>query len=49
MNDDYKRIYTIIISVKPAFNLSHKKNRYIMIKIEDVTIIMYQAKPVDYF
>lgn len=35
--------------MKPAYNLSHKKNRYMIIKIEDVTIIIYQAKPVDYY
>ncbi|CAD8173848.1 unnamed protein product [Paramecium octaurelia] len=49
ISNTYQSEYIIIIAVKPAYNLSHKKNRYLMIKIEDITIFIYQAKPVDYF
>ncbi|CAD8097575.1 unnamed protein product [Paramecium sonneborni] len=49
ISNTYQQDYIIIIAIKPAYNLSHKKNRYLMIKIEDITFFIYQAKPVDYF
>ncbi|KAM3136985.1 hypothetical protein pb186bvf_010898 [Paramecium bursaria] len=39
--------YIIIVGLSPAFNLSYKKDYFAMVKLDEVTIFIYQSKPLD--